>query len=207
MNGERMTSCTDEQLMTSLVEQGDLNAFEELLNRYEKPLFNYILKYISDFQMAQDLFQETFYLIFKNRKSFNSDLRFSTWAYRIATNVCIDELRKKRRELEVPLEENKLAHESSLQFTDRGVNPNPFDSSLEERLIKKDLEEKIKDLVNSLPEKLKAVFILSEYQELPCREIAKILEIPVGTVKSRLHHGFKRLVELIEKKGLIDELQ
>jgi RNA polymerase sigma factor (sigma-70 family) len=109
--------------------------------------------------------------------------------------------------LEVPLEENKLAHESSLQFTDRGVNPNPMGSSLEERLIKKDIEEKIKDLVNSLPEKLKAVFILSEYQELPCREIAKILEIPLGTVKSRLHNGFKQLVDLIKKKGLINELQ
>ncbi|MCX5886570.1 MAG: sigma-70 family RNA polymerase sigma factor [Proteobacteria bacterium] len=207
MNGERMTSCTDEQLMTSLVEQGDLNAFEELLNRYEKPLFNYILKYISDFQMAQDLFQETFYRIYKNRKSFNPALQFSTWAYRIATNVCIDELRKKRRELEVPLEENNLAHESSLQFTERGVNPNPINPSLEERLIKKDIEEKIKALVKSLPEKLRSVFILSEYQDLSCREIAQILEIPLGTVKSRLHNGFKQLVDLIKKKGLIDELQ
>ena len=193
--------------MSSLIKEGDMKAFEELITRYEQSLFNFIYRYMGDFHTAQDLFQETFYLIFKNRRSFNADLRFSTWAYRIATNVCIDELRKKRRELEVPLEENKLAHESSLQFTDRGVNPNPMGSSLEERLIKKDIEEKIKDLVNSLPEKLKAVFILSEYQELPCREIAKILEIPLGTVKSRLHNGFKQLVDLIKKKGLINELQ
>jgi RNA polymerase sigma-70 factor (ECF subfamily) len=162
---------------------------------------------MGDFHMAQDLFQETFYLIFKNRRSFNTDLRFSTWAYRIATNACIDELRKKTRELEVPLEENNLAHESSLQFTERGVNPNPINSSLEERLIKKDIEEKIKALVKSLPEKLRSVFILSEYQDLSCREIAQILEIPLGTVKSRLHNGFKQLVELIKKKGLINELQ
>jgi len=202
-----MNICSDEQLMSSLIKEGDMKAFEELITRYEQSLFNFIYRYMGDFHTAQDLFQETFYLIFKNRKSFNSDLRFSTWAYRIATNACIDELRKKTRELEVPLEENNLAHESSLRFKDREVNPNPMGSSLEERLIKKDIEEKIKDLVNSLPEKLKAVFILSEYQELPCREIAKILEIPLGTVKSRLHHGFKQLVELIKKKGLINELQ
>jgi RNA polymerase sigma-70 factor (ECF subfamily) len=202
-----MNTCSDEQLMSSLLEEGDLKAFEELLTRYEQSLFNFIYRYMGDFHTAQDLFQETFYRIFKNRKSFNSDLRFSTWAYRIATNVCIDELRKQNRELEVPLEENKLAHESSLRFTDQGSNRNPIDSSPEEILIKKDLEEKIKDLVNSLPEKLKSVFVLSEYQELPCREIAKILEIPLGTVKSRLHHAFEHLVELIEKKGLIDELQ
>jgi len=136
-----MNTCSDEQLMSSLIKEGDMKAFEELITRYEPLLFNFIYRYMGDFHTAQDLFQETFYHIFKNRKTFIVDLRFSTWAYRIATNVCIDELRKKARELEVPLEENNLAHESSLQFTDRGVNPNPFDSSLEERLIKKDLEE------------------------------------------------------------------
>jgi len=202
-----MTDYSDEELMISLVEEGDLKAFEELLVRYEKSLFNYIYRHIGDFHAAEDLFQETFYRIFKNRRSFNPDLRFSTWAYRIATNVCIDDIRKKTRELEVPLEENNLAHESSLQFTERGVNPNPINPSLEERLIKKDIEEKIKALVKSLPEKLRSVFILSEYQDLSCREIAQILEIPLGTVKSRLHNGFKQLVELIKKKGLINELQ
>ena len=74
-------------------------------------------------------------------------------------------------------------------------------------MIKKDLEERIMDVVRSLPEKLKSVFILSEYQELSCREIAKILEIPIGTVKSRLHNSFKQLLEVIEKRGLVNELQ
>jgi RNA polymerase sigma-70 factor (ECF subfamily) len=145
-----MSACSDEQLMNSLIEEGNQESFEELISRYEQSLFNYIYRYMGDFHAAQDIFQETFYLIFKNRRSFNADLRFSTWAYRIATNVCIDELRKKRRELEVPLEENKLAHESSLQFTDRGVNPNPMGSSLEERLIKKDMEEKMKEIIRPI---------------------------------------------------------
>lgn len=202
-----MNTCSDEELMSFLVGEGDLKAFEELITRYEQSLFNYIYRYMGDFHTAEDLFQETFYRIFKNRRSFNPDLRFSTWAYHIATNVCIDDIRKKTRELEVPLEENNLAHESSLQFTERGVNPNPINPSLEERLIKKDIEEKIKALVKSLPEKLRSVFILSEYQDLSCREIAQILEIPLGTVKSRLHNGFKQLVDLIKKKGLINELQ
>ena len=202
-----MTILTDEQLMASLIEEGDIKAFEELLTRYEKSLFNYIVRSIGDFHKAQDLFQETFYRIFKNRKSYNPDLRFSTWAYRIATNVCIDELRKKARELEVSLEEDKLSQESSLRLMDRGVNPNPIGYTPEERLIKKDVEEKIMDLVKSLPEKLRSVFILSEYQEVPCREIAQILEIPLGTVKSRLHHSFKQLVKIIEKRGFVNELQ
>ena len=202
-----MTARSDEQLMISLAKEDDLNAFEELLIRYEKPLFNYIVRYINDFHTAQDLFQETFYRVFKHRKSFNPDLKFSTWAYRIATNLCIDELKKKARELEVSLEDNRLNQEPSFLSRDREINKIPSNSSPEGKLMKKDLEEKIKDLVKSLPEKLKSVFILSEYQELSCREIANILEIPIGTVKSRLHHSFKRLVELIEKRGLVNELQ
>lgn len=177
-----MINKNDEQLMASLVKEGNLKAFEELITRYEKSLFNYMLRHIGDFHLAQDLFQETFYRIFKHRESFNPDLRFSTWAYRIATNLCIDELRKKAHELEVSLEDNRLNQEPSFPSRDKGINKTSIDSSPEEKLIKKDLEEKIKDVVMSLPEKLKSVFILSEYQELPCKEIARILEIPIGTV-------------------------
>jgi len=202
-----MTARTDEQLMISLVKKGDLSAFEELLTRYERPLFNYIVRHIGDFHAAQDLFQETFYRIFKHRESFNPDLEFSAWAYRIATNLCIDEFKKKARELEVSLEDNRLDQEPSFRSGNRGINKISSNPSPEGKLIKKDLEEKIKNLVKYLPEKLKSVFILSEYQELSCREIAKILEIPIGTVKSRLHHSFKQLVKLIKKRGLVDELR
>jgi len=202
-----MTDKDDEQLMTSLVKESDLGAFEELIIRYERPLFNYILRHVGNFHTAQDLFQETFYRIFKNRKSFNPDLRFSTWAYSIATNLYIDEFRRKARALEVSLEDNRLHQELSFQSGDRRIDKISSNPSPEGKLIKKDSEEKIEELVKSLPEKLKSVFILSEYQELSCREIAKILEIPIGTVKSRLHHSFKQLVGLIKKRGLVDELQ
>ena len=202
-----MTDKDDEQLMTSLVKESDLGAFKELLARYERPFFNYILRHVGNFHTAQDLFQETFYRIFKNRNSFNHDLKFSAWAYRIATNLCIDEFRKKAREMEVSLEDNRLNQEPSFSPEHRGNNKTPSNCSPEKRLIKKDLEERVKDLVKSLPEKLKSVFILSEYQELSCREIAKILGIPIGTVKSRLHHSFKQLVELIKKRGVADELR
>ena len=102
-----MTTYSDEQLMLLIVEKDDLKAFEELITRYEKPLLIYIFRYISDFHTVQDLFQETFYKIFKNRKLFNPELRFSTWAYRIATNLCLNELKGKTHELEVFLEDTQ----------------------------------------------------------------------------------------------------
>ena len=198
-----MTTYSDEQLMISLVEDGALESFEELLNRYEKPLLIYIIRLIADHHQAQDLCQETFHLIFKHRASFDPSLRFSTWAYRIATNLCINELKSKTHALEVFLEDTKISKKSS-----HLSNHNPIShTSPEEKLIKKDLEEKIMGLVKTLPEKLRSIFVLSEYQGLTNREIANILEIPIGTVKSRLHQSFKQLFELIEKRGLINELQ
>lgn len=202
-----MTIFSDEQLMILIVEQDDLKAFEELIVRYEKPLLTYIFRYISDVHIVQDLFQETFYRIFKHRKLFKPKLRFSTWAYRIATNLCINEINKKRHEWEVFLEDINRKGETLWQSQNSKTNKVPSYPSAEERLIRKDMEERIGNLIQSLPEKLKAVFILSEYQEFTYREIAEVLEISLGTVHSRLHDSFKYLYDLIEKKGLINELQ
>ena len=202
-----MADNNDDQLMRLLVTKGDFEAFEELLKRHENALFNYIFKHIGDFHRAQDIFQETFYRIFKHRKSFNPEYRFYTWAYRIATNLCIDELRKKGRDLEVPLEDirlNQNPHPTSHHKESNKTSPQP---TIEENLLKKELEKNIKDLVEALPEKLKSVFILAEYQGFSCPEIATILEIPPGTVKSRLHHGYKQLLRLIEKRGIINDMQ
>ena len=100
-----MTTHSDEQLMSSLIKDGDIEAFEELLTRYENPLLIYIIRLMGDYHSAQDLFQETFYRIFKHRKSFDPNLRFSTWAYRIATNLCINELKRKTHTSEMLIED------------------------------------------------------------------------------------------------------
>jgi len=201
-----MSNYSDEQLMFSLIEEGDLGSFEELLTRYEKPLLLYIVRQVGDYHSAQDLFQETFYRIFKHRKSFNPDLRFSTWAYRIATNLCINALKEKSHELELFLEDINPGKASSSNPLNKGISTIYSQSSPEEESITKDLEGNLKALVNSLPEKLRSIFILSRYQELSHPEIAKILGIPLGTVKSRLRQSFEQLFELVEKRGLIDEL-
>jgi len=202
-----MADKNDDQLMRLLVEKGDLEAFEELLKRHEHALFNYIVKYIGNFHRAQDLFQETFYRIFKHRKSFNPEFRFYTWAYRIATNLCIDELRNKSRDLEVSLEDIRIDHNPQPTSNPKVSSTTFPQPTIEEHLFKKELAVNIQALVKALPEKLKSVFILSEYQDFSCPEIATILEIPLGTVKSRLHHGYKQLLRLIDKRGITNDMQ
>jgi RNA polymerase sigma-70 factor (ECF subfamily) len=202
-----MDTYSDEQLMASLIEEDNLDAFETILARYEKPLLLYIIRLIGDYQKAQDLYQETFYLIFKKRESFDPTLRFSPWAYRIATNLCFKELKKKTHKLEIFLEDINQGESASGGSIKKGIVNTPSNPSHEEKLIKRDLEDKVHDLIKSLPEKLLSVFILSTYQDLSHQEISKILDIPLGTVKSRLRKSFKQLHELIKKRGLINELQ
>ena len=161
---------------------------------------------IGDYQKAQDLYQETFYLIFKKRESFDTSLRFSPWAYRIATNLCFKELKKKTHKLEIFLEDINHGESVARRSSDQSIVNAPSNPSHEEKIIKRDLEGKVHDLIQSLPEKLLSVFILSTYQDLSHQEISKILDIPLGTVKSRLRKSFKQLHELIKKRGLINEL-
>jgi RNA polymerase sigma-70 factor (ECF subfamily) len=188
-------SLSDENLMIALCAENDIEAFEILVSRYEKQLPGYIYRYVGDYQMVKDIFQETFYRIYQNRKDFNSDLPFSPWVYRIVTNLCISTLNKKSMSEET-MENHRL---------DQHVSPSL--PTLEEKLITKSLAEHVKDIVLSLPEKIKTVFILAYYQEIPPKEIAIMLDIPLGTVKSRLHNGFKQVSASAKKRGLFDEMQ
>ena len=185
---------SDEQLMVQLIEEDNFEAFEELLNRYEKPLFNFLAKSLDNYHAAQDCFQEVFYRIYKHRKTYNPDFKFKSWLYRIAHNLCIDEIRKKTYD-ETGIAQNEL-------------QPELFNScSPETRLIRDDMEEKISSLVRGLPEKLRTVLILSQYEKFQLSEIAALLSIPEGTVKSRLSNAFKRLILLAEQGGLLDDLR
>jgi len=185
---------SDEQLMVQLIEEDNFEAFEELLNRYEKPLFNFLAKSLdNNYYAAQDCFQETFYRIYKHRKTYNPKFKFKTWLYSIANNLCIDEIRKKTFG-ETGIAQNELKQDFN-------------SSSPETRLIRNDMEEKISSLVRGLPEKLRTVLILSQYEKFQLREIATLLSIPEGTVKSRLNNAFKKLILLAEQGGLLDDLR
>ena len=109
--------------------------------------------------------------------------------------------------MEIFLEDINQGESASRGFINKGIVNTPSGPSPEEKVIKRDLEAKVHDLIKSLPEKLLSVFILSTYQDLTHQEISKILDIPLGTVKSRLRKSFKQLHALIKKRGLINELQ
>jgi len=185
---------TDDRLMLLVHETGDHEAFSTLVERYQKPLYRYLYRFTGDRYAAEDLFQETFMRIYQARSAFNPKLSFSAWAYRIATNACIDRQKKKVHTHEKAAGQETISRQAS-----------PHDSP-EGALLKQAKGQRVLELLTDLPEKYRAVLVMMHYQEMPLKAIASALDIPVGTVKSRLYKGFKQLTALAEKQGLSDEV-
>lgn len=182
----------DEELMAIFVLNRNMDAFEVLLDRHKTPLFNYIKKLVGDFHKAEDLLQETFLKIIKNRLYFNGNSSFSTWTYSIATNLCKDEWRK------------NIIRQKDLVGDGYPINQQP---SPESSIIEKNIEEKINAIICLLPQKLRAVYVLASYEDFSYEMISEILDIPVGTVKSRMHNALKLILRLLKKEGLVNDLQ
>jgi RNA polymerase sigma-70 factor, ECF subfamily len=183
--------CSDEELL-ALFRQGTTEAFGELVHRYEGELYGYLRRYLSNSDLAEDVFQNTFLQLYTKIHQFESGRPFRPWLYAIATNQAIDALRRQNRHATV-----RLCQENDETTQSEG---NPLLSLLEsrspgplEQLQFAERRELIRSTVERLPDFLRQVVILAYYQGLKYKEIAEILDIPVGTVKSRLHTALSRL--------------
>ena len=185
---------SDDQLMAMVKQTGDHAAFKLLLKRYQKPLFGYMWRFTGDRHAAEDLLQETYMRIYQARTKFNEKFSFSGWAYRIATNACLDMRKKKSHAAE------KTAGEEIITR-----HPSPH-AAPEDEMLHNARNSEILQLLAELPEKFRAVLLLKHYEDLSIKAIAAVLDIPEGTVKSRLYKGIKQLTELAEKRGLSNEV-
>src|SRR6266704_6576961 len=159
-----------------------------------------------DLHLGEDLKQETFARVFEKRKSFQPNARFSTWLLRIALNLCYDELRRINRRGESPLDADENATPAKLrEFA--AETPAP-DAQMAER----EEGELVRRAVLQLPEIYRGVLVLRHYENLKLREIAEILEIPEGTVNSRLAEGLAQLTRILEpqfdeRRGRLNPVQ
>jgi RNA polymerase sigma-70 factor (ECF subfamily) len=182
----------DHELMEA-TRAGDEVAFYELVRRYRTPITNYVSRMLNDYEMAIDLAQETFIRVFTNAHRYRAHHNFSTYIYRIATNLAISELRRRKRWKLVSL----VAFFAPTDGADEGTDlelpdqrPLP-DSELvddERRLI-------VRRAVASLPEKYRSALVLRDIEGLEYEQIAEILRLPLGTVKSRINRARNLLRE------------
>ncbi len=187
-------SVTDEELLLEYRQTGNRELYAQLVYRYERELFNYLRRYLGNAEMAEDAFQGAFLQVHLKCEQFQEGRRFRPWLYTIATNQAIDARRRNKRHrmvsLDTPREQD---HEdvgrlvNLLESDDRS----PLDSAVSaerEKIVRRSLDE--------LPENLQSVIQLVYYQGMKYREAAEVLEIPVGTVKSRLHAAVAKLTDV-----------
>jgi RNA polymerase sigma-70 factor (ECF subfamily) len=190
---DTLTICSDEELLTRFC-KGETQAFGALVRRYERELYGYLRRYLGDASLAEDVFQNTFLQVYVKSGQYEAGRPVRPWLYTIATNQAIDTLRRNGRHQALSLDQQReeLADGelSSLVETLEGAGPGPLEAAQgQER------REKVRASVDRLPDFLRQVLLLAYYQGLKYREIADILGIPVGTVKSRLHAALVKLQE------------
>ena len=172
---------SDHQLIEA-TKRGDEDAFAEIVNRYRNPLTNYIFRMLNDYEEAVDLTQETFVRVYFAIERYHTEYAFSTYIYRIATNLAISEIRKKRRRKLLSLTSFFQSEEGGAQE----FHPPDTKSLPDEDLVEDERSRTIRKAIAALPDKYRAPIILREIQELSYEEIAQILGLGLGTTKSRI---------------------
>lgn len=189
----------DFKLIQAAVEHGDQKAFAELMQIYKKPVYHVVLKMVRNADDAEDLTIEAFAKAFRNLHKFNPEFAFSTWLFRIATNNCIDFIRKnkiKTMSIDAGMRIDN-GDEIQVDFKDNNLNP-------QEVAIKNQKIEIMQLVVQKLPPKYQKLVSLRYFDELSYEEIATELKAPLGTVKAQLHRARELLYDMVkEKKEMI----
>jgi len=179
---------SDEELARQL-QQGNEIALETIVSRYHSKIFSYIYRMSKNYHSANDITQEVFIKICRNIKKYNPEFLFKTWIYTIASNTCKDYLKSAYVQKTIP----------GLEISD---NIRDYEDTPEEFLQKQDEQETIIEVLNQLGDIHREVVVLRFYEDLKLEEIALVLNIPVGTVKSRLSNGLHNLKKLLKEGGV-----
>ena len=181
-----MDSLSVEARLVERAKAQDEAAFEQIMNLYADRLYNYILRMVGNEADAEDLVQETFLRAYQGLPAFDGRASLGTWLYRIATNLCIDHQRRRARRVPTvsySIREDEDGEPTEWEFPDLRT-PDPLEAALN-----RELEGVVERAVSRLSPKLKTVLLLYDVEELSYEEIARVLNIPIGTVKSRLNHA------------------
>lgn len=178
------------------VQRDDTSAFAAIMKRYEAPLFNYLRRMSGNAADAEELVQEAFLRVYQHRERFEPSLPFKPWLYRIATNLCSDRLRYLARRPAVSLDAPIAGREEAATVGTRVSNGSAGPA---ERAREQELRERLAEAVSLLPEKQRSVFLMARYEGMSYDAIGQTLEIPVGTVKSRMNTAVSFLTEQLRE--------
>jgi RNA polymerase sigma-70 factor, ECF subfamily len=184
-NAEVMTR-TDVQLMLD-VKAGDEASFGLLLQKYRSPLVNFLFRMVRDRATAEDLAQEVFLRVYKARAQYSPSAKFTTWLFRIATNLALNSVRDNRhRQMDVSIDAPVEEDQAPLQLPTK-------DMRIDEHMVERDRADFIRQKISALPEKQRVAVLLHKYEEMDYADIAKILECSESALKSLLFRAYETL--------------
>ena len=173
-----MDDLSDEQLML-MFKYGRVDAFDLLFEKYRRPLLAFIYQMVGDRAAAEDLFQDVFIQVVRSARRYEATARLSTWLYKIATNRCLNHLGSR----------GHRTRQNVISLHSDGVDPPALSPAPDEVAAGNELGVALGRVVRSLPEHQRTTFLLRETHGKPYREIAEILDMPMGTVKTNLHRA------------------
>jgi RNA polymerase sigma-70 factor (ECF subfamily) len=184
-NVEAMTR-SDVQLMLD-VKAGDEASFDLLLQKYRSPLVNFLFRMVRDRATAEDLAQEVFLRVYRARAQYSPSAKFTTWLFRIATNLALNSVRDNRhRQMDVSIDVPADEDEAPMQLPSR-------DMRIDEHMVERDRSEFIRKTIAALPEKQRVAVLLHKYEEMDYADIAKILDCSESALKSLLFRAYETL--------------
>ncbi len=188
---------TDEDLVARS-RGGDLDSFNQLILRWERPIYAFAYRVIGREEDARDVCQETFLRAFRSLPGFRGQAKFSSWLYQIAMNLCRDWIRRQRRARTVQLAEG-------VDPTELAAEQGPVES-IEDLVSRRELSAVVEEAMTLLPEEQRTAIVLKEYHGMTFQEIADLQGCPLSTVKTRLYQGLSVLRRHLEKHGRMSQL-
>ncbi len=182
----------EDTLIVRKVIKGDQNAFAILVEKYQRPIFNFIYRFFGNYDLASELAQDTFLKCYQSLRSFDQERKFSTWLYTIAKNLCIDEYKRRKHNSPLYLEDLPEAAEGNLPH---GKPHNP-----QTQAILRQEGGRLMEAIQDLEPDKKLTLILHYFQGLSYNEIAEALAVPLSTVKIRIFRAKKALLKMLEEE-------
>lgn len=180
---------TDEALMLRY-QQGEVRAFEILLNRHRKPVFNFILRFVQNRELAEDLLQEAFLRVIRSAAKYKQQAKFTTWLYTIARNLCVDQSRRAKHRKAKSLDSPMSSADGSGTLLDVVAGD---DLPSDRKAVSKEIQKKLQSALAELSEEQREVFLMREFLDMPFKQISDVIGVPENTVKSRMRYALAKL--------------
>jgi RNA polymerase sigma-70 factor (ECF subfamily) len=193
-----LADCTDFELQKLFVKSNDNAAFETLVNRHRRQVYNFVYKMVGRAEAAEDIFQETFLRVLKNAHTYTPRAKFTTWCLQIARNLSLDHFKRESLRQHASIDATTPGNEDrSMAALLQGALPESHEIAQSKQLI-----DVVREAVTHLPDNQREALILRMYDDMPYAEISEVLGSPEGTVKYWVHEAVNTLAKYLEKRGL-----